>query len=91
MEYDEAPLLIADKKILRKEIKNYLTPEFYESLSLWQRIKNYGLPWNIGWAELPILVFEVVQFYDGVLAGIKQKETPNANNGRTQSTRRGRS
>lgn len=83
--------MIADKKILRKEIKNYLTPEFYQSLSLWQRIKNYGLPWNIGWAELPVLLFAVVQFYDGVLAEIKHKETPNADNGRTKSTCRGRS
>lgn len=86
--------MIADKKILRKEIKNYLTPEFYQSYNLWQRIKVYGLPWNIGWAELPVLIFDVLSFYDGVLADIRLKEKDNpkdANNGRTKSSSTSRS
>lgn len=87
--YDEMPLIVADKKILRKDIKTYLTPEFWSVLALWQKIKQYGLPHGNGWADEPAFILDITDFFNLILAKLQKKdrEEVNAANRRIKGNR----
>ena len=72
--YDEMPLIVADKKILRKDIKTYLTPEFWSVLALWQKIKQYGLPHGNGWADEPAFILDITDFFNLTLSKLQEKD-----------------
>lgn len=86
--YDEAPLIIAGTKLKRKDIKTYLTAQFYDALRFWRRVKTYGFPYP--WTEAAAADLYVVELFDGILVEL-QAEDRDAAYRRAQSNRRGRS
>lgn len=72
--YDNMPLIVAEKKILRKDIKTYLTPEFWSVLALWQKIKQYGLPHGNGWADEPAFILDITDFFNLTLSKLQEKD-----------------
>lgn len=72
--YDDMPLIVADKKILRKDIKSYLTPEFWSVLAMWQKIKQYGLPHGNGWANEIAFILDVTDFFNLILAKLQERD-----------------
>jgi hypothetical protein len=72
--YDEEKTLIGNHIIKRKDIKGYLTPDFYSAYRLWSRIKMYGLPDGTGWLNQPAGAIELIELFDRELALLREKK-----------------
>ena len=84
-EYDNAKLEAGGHIITRKDIKNYLNLEFYESLVFWQRVKTVGFPKP--WTETAYVNVQSVELFDAALAEL-QKEDADAADRRAKSCSR---
>ncbi len=51
-------------RIKRKEIKNYITDEFFTLVQTYKRIKQYGWPQGKGYLAEPRTLFAVVELFD---------------------------
>lgn len=50
--------------IARNDIKNYITDEFLAAFSMWRRCKNWGLPDNQGWLDMPAKLMNAFDVFD---------------------------
>ena len=71
-EDDTATLEAGGHIITRKDIKNYLNLEFYESLVFWQRVKTFGFPKP--WTETAYVNLQIVELFDAALAELKKED-----------------
>jgi len=72
-------VLLPDRKILRGEVRSYLTSEeFRSALKLWRRWRRYGLPHGgLGWAWEPSATMEILDlFEDEALLYELEKQRP---------------
>lgn len=76
--YDDAPLLVLGHRITRKEIRDYLTPEFYAAYTTWQRIKTFGLPHGEGWQKECETIICMTEILDQALAECRAEERERA-------------
>lgn len=53
-----------DIGIARKDVKNYITPEFLELLSMYKMSKSWGLPNGKGWLDEPTSLMEIFQIFE---------------------------
>lgn len=50
--------------IARKDIKNYITDDFLANFLMWKRCKNWGLPENKGWLDMPAKLMNAFDVFD---------------------------
>ena len=72
--YDDAILLVLGCKIKRKDIKTYLTPEFYAAYTTWQRIREFGLPHGKGWQNECETIMKMTEIFNQALAECQEEE-----------------
>lgn len=53
-----------DYEIDKRKIKEYLSKDNLTIINQWQRYKQYGLPYNKGWAELPEYILVILELLD---------------------------
>ncbi len=73
-DYDDAILLVLGNKLKRKDIKTYLTPEFYQAYNTWQRIREFGLPHGKGWQNECETIMKMTEIFNQALAECQEEE-----------------
>jgi len=51
-------------KVRRNEIPKYFTDDLWHNLSIYQTFKSMGLPYNIGWAEHPKDIINLIRIFN---------------------------
>ena len=53
---------------MRRDIRDYFTREFIDTLDVWASVKKWGMPYEGGWAEQPCRLMDVISEYDKMYA-----------------------
>ena len=61
---DPSPEIAGKWKVRRNQIHTYFTDDFWHNLSIYQTFKSCGLPYNMGWAEHPANIIELIRIFD---------------------------
>lgn len=67
--------MVLGHKIKRKDIKSYLTPEFYQAYNTWQRIREFGLPHGKGWQNECETIIKMTEILNQALAECQEEES----------------
>jgi hypothetical protein len=46
-------VLFSGETVNRLEIKDYFNDYYYSAVQIYNDFKRYGLPWNVGYMEIP--------------------------------------
>jgi hypothetical protein len=55
-------------EICRRDIPGYLTERAVAAVRVWERFKQYGLPFAGGWAEQPAVYMDLIELFEAELA-----------------------
>jgi hypothetical protein len=51
-------------KVRRNQIHTYFSDDFWHNLSLYQTFKTCGLPYNVGWAQHPKDIINLIRIFE---------------------------
>jgi len=63
-EFDDKKEVFSFGAIPRREIKTYLTDDFWKAFLLWRNYCRYGLPSGKGWAAEPAAIIDLFNLFD---------------------------
>ena len=62
------------QKVTKAEIPYYVDDDLWACITLWNRWKDYGLPFTGGWAEQPAHLVDAIE---GVEQGVREWNSRN--------------
>ena len=66
-------ILFSGENVKRTEINDYFTEYYYSALAIYNDFKKYGLPWNVGYMEIPEYLKTIYDLFEEVIGMRKAK------------------
>jgi hypothetical protein len=60
-------MLFNEVRIKRLEIKDYFNEYYYSSVGIYNDFKRYGLPWRVGYMEIPEYLKTIYDLFESVV------------------------
>ena len=67
-------VLFSGERVKRTEIKDYFTDYYYSALIIYNDFKRYGLPWNVGYMEIPEYLKTIYDLFSEVIDQYKNRK-----------------
>jgi len=64
-------LLFSGETVKRTEIKDYFNEYYYSAVTIYNDFKRYGLPWNVGYMEIPEYLKTIYDIFESVYGQYK--------------------
>ena len=59
-------VLFSGAQVKRLEIKDYFNEYYYSAVMIYNDFKRYGLPWNVGYMEIPEYLKSIYDLFEEV-------------------------
>lgn len=59
-------MLFNEVRIKRLEIKDYFNEYYYSAVVIYNDFKRYGLPWKVGYMEIPEYLKSIYDLFEAV-------------------------
>lgn len=60
-------VLFSGEAVNRLEIKEYFNEYYYSAVKIYNDFKRYGLPWDVGYMEIPEYLKSIYDLFESVV------------------------